>query len=360
MEFSYARFFRTLHKWSAIIISIPIIVVILTGIVLQVRKPSNFIQPNLHFGVSVNQPTASLEEILESVKAVPEMKVESWKDVRILDLRPKQGTVKVRNREELETQIDARTAEVLNVGQRWNDIITLMHEGTTWGLRLWVFLPVALIALVLSLTGFYLIVQVTAGKLRTRKRRRAAQAQQQSSAGNPAAPASNRRFNLMAFCRKYHYALGIVVIAPWMIVAASGVLLQIRYEVPWVMPQLHKGIGRVPTVEFEDVLASARLLPNAGVKDWKDVWRVYVYPNRGIISIRAKNRQQIQFDAQTGELLDVSVRRTDFIEDIHEGKWMGMNLWLFLPVHFASTLLWMLGVFLWGRSLFSRRKKAAN
>ena len=39
----------------------------------------------------------------------------------------------------------------------------------------------------------------------------------------------------------------------------------------------------------------------------------------------------------------MATRRTDWLEDIHEGKWMGLNLWLFLPVYILSLILWLTG-----------------
>ena len=142
---------------------------------------------------------------------------------------------------------------------------------------------------------------------------------------------------------KYHYWLGWIVIVPWIIVMASGLLLQVRYEVPWVMPVLQQGQGTVPSVEYVQVLETARQVPDYGVNEWKDVWRVYVYPNQGTTTVRAKNRQELQIDSATGEVLQVAVRRTDWLEDIHEGKWNGLNLWLFLPVHVLSLFLWLTG-----------------
>ena len=70
---------------------------------------------------------------------------------------------------------------------------------------------------------------------------------------------------------------------------------------------------------------------------------MYVYPNKETTIIRAKNRQELQIDSKTGEVLQLAVRRTDWLEDIHEGKWMGLNLWLFLPVHILSVILWITG-----------------
>lgn len=151
------------------------------------------------------------------------------------------------------------------------------------------------------------------------------------------------RLRLKSFMLTYHYWLGWIVIIPWAFVIASGLLLQVRYEVPWVMPVQQQGQGTVPKIEFPQVLETARQFPEYGVSDWKDVWRVYVYPNKGITTIRAQNRQEFQIDSATGEVLQVAIRRTDWLEDVHEGKWMGLNLWLFLPVHILSLVLWLTG-----------------
>ena len=353
MASSFPRTVRTVHKWGAIVISVPIIAVIITGIFLQVRKPADWIQPSLQAGVGSYQPSASLDAVLQSVKAVPSMKVSGWDDIKLLDLRPKAGIIKVRNHDELEVQVDARTAEVLSIGQRWNDIVTLMHEGTTWGIRLWVFLPVGVIWLGTCLAGSYLVIKTTQARMRARKRRRATL----SEGGQTVTSVGNRPFNLMAFCLEYHYWLALVIVVPWLLVIGSGLLLQVRYEVPWVMPVVQKGQGTVPTLSFEEALAKARAIPDIGVSEWKDVWRVYVYPARGLIQIRARNLQEIQLDAATGDVLQVAVRRTDLIEDIHEGRWMGANFWLFLPIHALSVFLWMLGVTLWTRPLFASDKR---
>ena len=350
--------FRSLHKWIAIIIFAPMIFLVVTGIILQLRKPVEAIQPNIRFGVAQYQPTASLDMILEAVKAIPEMEVKGWNDIQLYDLRPKYGVVKVRNFAEMEAQIDAKTAQVLNVGQRWNDIVTLMHEGTTWGLRMNVFLWVSIVWLVLAFCGLYLIVLVTKGKLVAWKQRRSDASQMAANNIATLPPRRPRpRFSLLAFCYKYHYVLGMFVIVPWLIVITSGILLQVRYELPWVMPELQKGSEGAPTLQFTDALKKARFIPIAGIAEWKDVWRVYVYPSKGVVSIRAKNFWQIQFDANSGELLDLSVRRTDVLEDVHEGRWMGVNLWLFLPIHVLSVMLWILGVIMGFRSIVTTIKR---
>lgn len=350
------RWNRSAHRWVAIAISIPMIFVILTGIFLQVRKPIDWIQPPTAKGSEKYQPTVALEQVLSQVKTVPEMQVNDWSDIKLLDLRPKKGIIKVRNYDELETQVDATTGELLQTGQRLNDIVGRMHDFSAWGARLWLGLPVRLGFLALFLTGVYLNIKSAPARVKQLFAGSKAARPSSSLSNNPesemaAESASSptvkdgrpKRLRLKAWLLKYHYWLGWVVIIPWAFVIGSGLLLQVRYEVPWVMPVQQQGQGTVPEIEFVQALETARQTPDFEVQDWQDVWRLYVYPNQGITAIRAKNRQELQIDSANAEVLQLAIRRTDWLEDIHEGKWMGLNLTFFLPVHILSLLLWITG-----------------
>ena len=135
---------RLLHRWIAMIIALPMLLVIITGIFLQVRKPIDWIQPPTLKGSQKYQPVVALEQVLTEVKSVTEMKVNDWSDIKLLDLRPKKGIIKVRNYRELETQVDATTGEILQTAQRRNDFVVKMHDFSAWNARLWFGLPVKL------------------------------------------------------------------------------------------------------------------------------------------------------------------------------------------------------------------------
>lgn len=288
----------------------------------------------------------------------------------MLDLRPKKGIIKVRNFDELETQVDATTGEVLQTAQRRNDFVVKMHDFSAWNARLWLGLPLRLGFLALFLTGVWLNIKMTPARFKQLFRKKSATPRTlpletayngsldirttgSSANGSSVATATKsqtlvtsakpKRLRLKAMLMKYHYWLGWVVLVPWAFVIASGLLLQVRYEVPWVMPPLQSGVSSVPQMEFVQMLETAQQTPDAGVGEWKDVWRMYVYPNEGVTTIRAENKQETQIDSQTGEVLQVATRRTDWLEDVHEGKWMGLNLKLFLPVHILSLFLWLTG-----------------
>ncbi|MEL6354121.1 MAG: PepSY-associated TM helix domain-containing protein [Cyanobacteria bacterium J06627_28] len=366
----FSRWNRKAHRWVALVISIPMLFVILTGIFLQLRKPVDWIQPPTAAGSQSYEPTVVLEQVLDSVKTVPDMQVSGWSDIKLLDLRPKKGIIKVRNFDELETQVDATTGEVLQTAQRRNDFVVKMHDFSAWNARLWLGLPLRLGFLALFLTGVWLNIKMTPARFKQLFRKKSATPRTlpletayngsldirttgSSANGSSVATATKsqtlvtsakpKRLRLKAMLMKYHYWLGWVVLVPWAFVIASGLLLQVRYEVPWVMPPLQSGVSSVPQMEFVQMLETAQQTPDAGVGEWKDVWRMYVYPNEGVTTIRAENKQETQIDSQTGEVLQVATRRTDWLEDVHEGKWMGLNLKLFLPVHILSLFLWLTG-----------------
>lgn len=372
------RWNRKAHRWTAIVISIPMLFIILTGIFLQLRKPVDWIQPPTAKGSQKYEPTVVLEKVLSSVESVPAMQVTGWSDIKVMDLRPNKGIIKVRNFNELETQVDATTGDVLQTAQRRNDFVVKWHDFSAWNARLWLGLPVRLGFLALFLTGVWLNVKMMPFRVKQLLKGQPASrtaagsgvsnhlsespsldqlsivsgAGVSSVGGSAAAVAAGseaavtakpKRLRLKALLMKYHYWLGWIVIIPWAFVIFSGLLLQVRYEVPWVMPPLQAGVGNVPQMEYVQVLETAQQTPNSGVETWEDVSRMYVYPNKGVTTVRAENKQEMQVDSQTGEVLQVATRRTDWLEDIHEGKWMGLNLKLFLPVHILSLILWLTG-----------------
>ncbi|MEO1636179.1 MAG: PepSY-associated TM helix domain-containing protein, partial [Cyanobacteria bacterium J06631_9] len=170
----FSRWNRKAHRWVALVISIPMLFVILTGIFLQLRKPVDWIQPPTAAGSQSYEPTVVLEQVLDSVKTVPDMQVSGWSDIKLLDLRPKKGIIKVRNFDELETQVDATTGEVLQTAQRRNDFVVKMHDFSAWNARLWLGLPLRLGFLALFLTGVWLNIKMTPARFKQLFRKKSA------------------------------------------------------------------------------------------------------------------------------------------------------------------------------------------
>lgn len=148
---------RKCHRWGAILIALPFLLVIVTGILLQLKKEWTWVQPPMARGKGTT-PEISLSAVLQAARSVPEAEIKSWRDVDRLDVRPARGVVKVQARSRWEIQIDMQTAEVLQVAYRRSDLIESLHDGSWFsdGVKFWVFLPVALVVLTLWATGIYL------------------------------------------------------------------------------------------------------------------------------------------------------------------------------------------------------------
>lgn len=156
-------------------------------------------------------------------------------------------------------------------------------------------------------------------------------------------------FNPRVFFRKSHRHGAIVVAAPLLLVIVTGVLLQLRKELPWVQPPTKKGKGKEPTVSMEQILSAAKSVSQAGVNGWADIDRVDVRPRDGIVKVQCKSQWEVQVDFQTGEVVQSAFRRSDVIEALHQGTWFSdaARLYVFLPAGVILLGLWATGLYLW-------------
>ena len=156
---SYSKWNRKIHRWGSIITLLPVGVILATGIMLQLKKQSDWVQPSTMKG-SGKELAIEFDEVLSIVKAVPEAAISSWADIDRLDVRPGKGMLKVRAKNRWEIQLDTSTGNILQVAYRRSDLIESIHDGSFFheGFKLWVFLPSALILAGIWGTGFYLFI----------------------------------------------------------------------------------------------------------------------------------------------------------------------------------------------------------
>ena len=150
---------RKLHRWGAVIFAIPLIVVIASGLLLQLKKQAEWVQPHTQTGVSPDKtPRLSWSDILETARGVPDANVEDWDDIDRLDMRPSKGIVKVRCKNRWEVQIDLESGAVLSSTYRRSDLIESLHDGSFFSEygKMGIFLPNGIVLLVLWLTGAWL------------------------------------------------------------------------------------------------------------------------------------------------------------------------------------------------------------
>ena len=174
-----SRVNRWIHHWATLIVAIPVMIMITTGVLLLLKKDIEWIQPGSARGTG-DVPIISFDEVLTAVQTVPEAQISGWGDINRLDVRPSKGMLKVRAENRWEIQLDATTAEVLKVAYRRSDLIESIHDGSFFhdNAKLWIFLPASIVLAVMWVTGLYLFALPHLARARKRKKKRPAPVRQ--------------------------------------------------------------------------------------------------------------------------------------------------------------------------------------
>lgn len=335
--------------------ALPVFFLIVTGLPLQVRQEKGFewIQPGVAKGEAKFEPTFPIGNIPEALSKDSKIGAKTWSDILVLDLRPKSGIVKIRLKGEMEAQIDAKTGEVIQYSPRINDTLSHWHDGSVWGLRLVVF-PIYVLVTLLILTGLIILLKLLPKKMVELIDNLKGLRSKRTSV--------RKKFSITAWCFKYHYWTSLFCLLPWVVVAVSGLVLQLRYEIPGIIPRTLQGGSEFAKISFADAYEAVKKdAPELGIKKWEHVWRIYFYPERNVLSVRKRPTDEnsgpnldAQVDASNGKILSVEPRRSDLWEDIHEGKLWGVNITVFLPAHLLSFLMWITGVMM----IFKKSRRA--
>jgi len=149
---------RKVHYWISFAAAVPLLVMILSGLLLQAKKQSTWVQPAEIRGTGT-MPAIGLDAVLAAVKTVPGMNVQSWDDVNRLDMRINKGVVKVWLMNGYEVQVDMGTGAVLQTAYRRSDIIESIHDGSFFAgdwTKLGLFLPSGIVVLLLWMSGMWM------------------------------------------------------------------------------------------------------------------------------------------------------------------------------------------------------------
>ena len=150
---------RKSHRWGAIVCTVPLLVVIVSGLLLQVKKQAEWVQPPTQKGAAANEtPQQGWAQILAAAQCDEAAEVSGWEDIDRLDVRPGKGVVKVRCNNRRELQIDLQTGDVLSSTYRRSDLIESFHDGSffTDAAKMWIFLPNGIVLGVLWISGVWL------------------------------------------------------------------------------------------------------------------------------------------------------------------------------------------------------------
>ena len=162
--------------------------------------------------------------------------------------------------------------------------------------------------------------------------------------------------------RKIHHWGSIVIAIPLVVMIGAGIFLQLKKEIDWIQPPSRTGVvtNQVPPTTVAELFEAAAGVSEAGINTWSDLDRVDFKPDRGIIKFISKSRWEVQVDTTTAEVLQVSYRRSDLIETIHDGSFFAgdaTKLYLFLPAGIALLVLWLTGLYMFFLPYFKKAQK---
>lgn len=162
-------------------------------------------------------------------------------------------------------------------------------------------------------------------------------------------PEAPSRPNPRVWNRRLHRWGAVAIGVPFLLIIGTGLLLQVKKQVPWVQPPELRTEVREPSVSYDRLMELARAVPEAGIRSWGDVDRIDVRPGKGMLKLIGISKWELQMDIATGEVLQVAYRRSDFIETLHDMSWIhsSAKLWLGVPVGLIVLGLWLTGAYMW-------------
>lgn len=173
---NFKKLNRKIHYWGALACAVPIAIVIATGVLLLLKKEFDWIQPSTVKGQG-KVPSVMFTDIISALGTVEQIKITDWSQIERIDVRPSKGIFKIQVEGNWEVQMDAETAQVLQVAFRRSGVIESIHDGSFFHeyAKLGLFLPAAIILLLLWITGIYLFGITELAKQRGRAKQRLVQ-----------------------------------------------------------------------------------------------------------------------------------------------------------------------------------------
>lgn len=129
--------------------------------------------------------------------------------------------------------------------------------------------------------------------------------------------------------RKWHGWIGLIVSLPLALITLTGIVLQLRNQFEWIQP---KSVNSEMSKEMPLLTFEAAMKLSGDEKVDQVIYR----PEKRNLAIRLKNGEELQVHPQTGEVLKRSMRRTNFLIDLHQGTWLGSFGQYF--IHFVTGL----------------------
>ena len=164
------------------------------------------------------------------------------------------------------------------------------------------------------------------------------------------------------FFWKAHRWTGIVVAAVVLASSGTGFLLLLKKRVDWIQPPTLQGAagGADEFITMQQLLDVVHAQDNPDFATLADIDRIDFRPDDRVFKVISKHHQsELQVCAVTGRVMSTGRRRSDLLEDIHDGSfWAGWWHDWAMPL-FGVGLVFMTGsgLWMWIEPTLRRRKR---
>ncbi len=159
-----------------------------------------------------------------------------------------------------------------------------------------------------------------------------------------------------------HRWTGIVVAAVVVTSSLTGFLLLLKKRVDWIQPPTLQGAagGAEDIITMQELLEVVHTQDNPDFRTLADIERIDFRPDERVFKVISKHHHsELQVCAVTGRVMSTGRRRSDLLEDVHDGSfWAGWwHDWV-MPL-FGVGLVFMTasGLWLWIEPTGRRRKR---
>ena len=168
--------------------------------------------------------------------------------------------------------------------------------------------------------------------------------------------------NTFRFFWTTHKWTGITLALVFALTAVTGFLLLFKKRAAWIQPPTQK--GQAAPVEswlsMADLWKTVEAQKHPDFETFEDIDRVDVRTGKRVYKVRSKhNHTEMQVSASTGEVLGVATRTSDWIENLHDGSFIGEPFRDYVMPIVAVGLLFLVfsGIWLWLEPVLKRRRR---
>ena len=164
--------------------------------------------------------------------------------------------------------------------------------------------------------------------------------------------------------RRLHRYSGVTLFVFFFVIGVTSVLLGWKKQSNYLQPPTQKGTEAplaewLPTNELS-LLAQTALSDSLGPGYSTAIDRMDYRPGKGTVKVLFHDHlQEVQLNGATGEVLSIGARRSDLIEQLHDGSIVGERFKVFYStvLGLATVVFTVSGFWLWYGPKVMRRSR---